>query len=183
MYPFPYQERHVHVHNPNAVIVGHNGKIIVGKHKRKKSIGSLHSEVKQQLMISTDIVSSSSSNQSEHGYNQKSNQRVARQLDLESSTSDSEKINSDDSEEDRSLRCNAMVKLKQCKTAAEIEKIVLDLKLELMKRTETKTKTLEKYFLGLLSTTDIPEQSNVKKLQHLDSLTKRENSSNMYTVI
>ncbi|XP_052075983.1 uncharacterized protein LOC127714078 [Mytilus californianus] len=174
------KERHFHVHYPKAVIVGDNGKIIVGKNKRKKSNGSLSSEIKQQHLNTTDVSSSSSSYQSENEYNEKSYKRVARPMDIESSTSDSEKI-SDDSEEERS-RSNAMVKSKQCKTEAEIKKVIFEYKEDLMKRAEAKTKSLEKHLLGKLNKAGISDQSKLKKLQRLDTLTKNEKSSNMYIV-
>lgn len=102
-------------------------------------------------------------------------------MDLESSISGSEKTSSDDSEEDRSGSI-AMVKSKQCKSEAEIKKIIFEYKEDLMKRAEAKTKSLEKQLLGKLNTAGISNHSKMKKLQRLDTLTRNEKSSNMYIV-
>lgn len=48
---FLYQEHHLHVHRPKAVIVGDHGNIVVVKKKRKKSNGSLHPEIQQQQLV------------------------------------------------------------------------------------------------------------------------------------
>ncbi|XP_063413813.1 uncharacterized protein LOC134696125 [Mytilus trossulus] len=175
------KERQLHVHNPTAVIVGHNGKIVLGNKKRKKSNGRLPSEIQQhQHMITTDV-SSSSSNQSENEYNNKSNQRIARPIELETSTSGSEKTTSDDSEEDR-YRSIAIVKSQQCKSETEIKNVILVYKEDLMKLAEAKTKSLEKQLLGKLNTAGISDRSKMRKLQRLDTLTKNEKSSNIYIV-
>ncbi|VDI45191.1 Hypothetical predicted protein [Mytilus galloprovincialis] len=175
-----FEEYHVHV-NSKAVIVGNQSKIIVRKDKRKKHLNSLNAEEKQQNK-NTAADTSSSSNQSEHTVvNRKSNQFESRQIDLDSSTAMTS--GSDDSaEEEMSLRIqnNAIVNLKLCKTAEEIEKIIFELKVELMKLTEARTKSLEKHFLGVLTSKNFSDHS---KMKLLDSLTTQEKRTNMYTVI
>lgn len=52
MYIYIYQEHHFHVHYPKAVILGDNGKIVLGKNKRKKSSESLHLEIQPQQLVS-----------------------------------------------------------------------------------------------------------------------------------
>ncbi|XP_071126388.1 uncharacterized protein [Mytilus edulis] len=174
------KERHVHVHYAKAVILGDNGNIFAGKNKRKKSSGSLHPEIKPQHWNSTDE-SASSSNISENEYNEKLNQMVARPMDLESSTSGSDKTTSDDSEEER-YRSIVMVKSKQCKSEAEIKKVIFEYSEDLKKHSDAKVKSLEKQLLGKLNTAGIPDRSKMKKLQRLDTLNKNEKSSNIYIV-
>lgn len=91
-------------------------------------------------------------------------------------------MNSEDSEEEMSLRIqnNAIVNLKLCKTAEEIKKIIFELKVELMKLTEARTKSLEEHFLGVLTSKNFSDHS---KMKLLDSLTTQEKRTNMYTVI
>lgn len=102
-------------------------------------------------------------------------------MDLESLISYSEKINSNDSEEETSLEYNAIVQLKLCKSEAEIEKIISELDVELIKQTKTLTKSLKNHYIGLLNTADIPDNSKMIKLKNLNSLTRNEISSNVYT--
>ncbi|VDI45192.1 Hypothetical predicted protein, partial [Mytilus galloprovincialis] len=125
--------------------------------------------------------SASSSNISENEYNEKLNQMVARPMDLESSTSGSDKTTSDDSEEER-YRSIVMVKSKQCKSEAEIKKVIFEYSEDLKKHSDAKVKSLEKQLLGKLNTAGIPDRSKMQKLQRLDTLNKNEKSSNIYIV-
>lgn len=106
---------------------------------------------------------------------------VARPMNLESSTSGSEKTTSDDSEEEK-YRSIAMVKSKQCKSEAEIKKVIFEYSEDLKKQSDAKVKSLEKQLLGKLNTAGISDRRKIKKLQRLDTLTKNETSSNIYIV-
>lgn len=75
-----------------------------------------------------------------------------------------------------------MVKSKQCKTEAEVMKVLSEYKEDLKKQSEAKFKSLEKQLLGKFTTAGISDQSKLRKLQRLDTLTKNEKSSNIYIV-